>query len=151
MLTEQILFWRSSKINYHVRDLPLKKKKKKKEILTLMLVIKEPKKYHLPRMLSTVWCQTSVNVKSAMLGASELKVFVDALEELFLTFSLSTVFQSQCWVCIALVLWSINCLWLTHGQSHLLRNVNQGTEPGACMLSHVNDNPLGKDPQTRVL
>ena len=29
--------------------------------------------------------------------------------------------------------------------------MNQGTEPGACMLSHVNDNTLGKDPQTRVL
>ena len=89
MLNEQIGFWGSSKINYQVRNLPLKKK-----LLTLMLVIKEPKKYHLPRMLSTVWCQTGVNVKSAMFGALELKVLVAALEELFLTFSLSTVFQS---------------------------------------------------------
>ena len=89
MLNEQIVFWGSSKINYQVRYLPLKKK-----LLTLMLVIKEPKKYHLPRMLSTVWCQTGVNVKSAMFGALELKVLVAALEELFLTFSLSTVFQS---------------------------------------------------------
>ena len=39
-----------------------------------------------------------------------------------------------------------------HTVSHTyLRKVNQGTEPGVCMLSQVSDNTLRKDPQTQVL